>query len=409
VEISLESSVVGTVIQCTGVLLITVLLFLLSRSIRRRFLDYWVVGWAFLTFSLTALIIAFCLPVPAKLFYTFYLLGEYVFGYLFVAGCRNHATGQTLARRDFWALVPGGAVAFALPYVSDNFNVILVPHCTIIAAFWITAYWAMRPARRHGPWGAGARVISAALLLLALDFLHYVNICFYGTLSSQSLAFAYMQYSSLYDLILETLLGFGMVILVMESIRSELQTANRELAAATARMQILAERDPLTLALNRHAFYSLLENKREDAEGPIAGSVVVIDVDDFKTINDTLGHAVGDKAIRTIARAIRSIIRADDLLFRWGGDEFLVLLAGFSEDQARERLMDLDQALSATQLPGVRQRVAIKVSYGVAPFNDAAALEDSIEEADREMYARKQARKNDTSRLSLEVGLAPVS
>jgi diguanylate cyclase (GGDEF)-like protein len=409
VEISLESSVVGTGVQWAGVLLITFLTFLLARSIRRRFLDYWVVGWLFLSLSLSALLIAFCLPVPVKLFYTVYLLGEYVFGYFFVAGCRNHATGETLTRRDLWALIPGGIVAFALPYVSDNFNVILIPHCAIIAGFWVTAYWVLRPAQRHGGWGAGARVVSVAVVLLALDFLHYLSICSYGSLTGQALGFAYMRYSSLYDLILETLLGFGMVILVMESIRTELQTANRELAAASARMQILAERDPLTLALNRHAFYSLLENKREDSQAAGSGTVAVVDVDDFKTINDTLGHAVGDKAIRAIARAIRSIIRADDLLFRWGGDEFLVLLVGLPETQARERLDELDRVLASTQLPGVARPVAIGVSYGIAAFSDPTALERSIEEADREMYARKQARKVDTSRRLLEVGLLPVS
>src|SRR4029077_4626304 len=96
------------------------------------------------------------------------------------------------------------------------------------------------------------------------------------------------------------------------------------------------------------------------------------DVDDFKIINDTLGHSVGDAAIRAVARSIRSVIRADDLLFRWGGDEFLVLLVGLSEAEARLRLTQLNAALLQTSLGEAEEPIDPCVSYGVATSPNAA-------------------------------------
>jgi diguanylate cyclase (GGDEF)-like protein len=393
VDIRLENSIVGLAIQFAGIVLVAVLCFLLTRAIRRRFLYYWTIGWTCLAFALFALLIAFWIVGHSKTLYTLYFFGEYAFGCLLVAGCRNHANGVQLTKRDSWLLLPGAVVAVVLPQLSDRFNLLLVPHTTIIVAFWVVSYWVLCPARRHQQWGPGLRVVSVALVLLTLDFLQYIPVCAYAEWTGQTLPFAYLKYSALYDLILEILLAFGMVMIVMESVRRELAEANQELAAASKRLRTLAEQDPLTAALNRHAFYSLLESKRGDGAATVAGCVVVLDVDGLKSINDTLGHAVGDDAIRAVASAIRSVIRADDLLFRWGGDEFLVLLVGLKETDARSRLDRVNALLAKTCLHGLPEPIAVGISYGVASFTEASALEQAIEQADREMYERKQAQK----------------
>jgi diguanylate cyclase (GGDEF)-like protein len=391
VEVIFESSIVGLGIQWAGIFLVAILSFLLTRSIRRDFFDYWTLGWGCLALGLSFLLIAFCLPVNPKVCYAFYFLGEYAFGYLFLCGCRNFASGETIRGRDLWALVPAGLVGMTLPCFSDQFALLMVPHAAIFMVFWITSYWVLQPARRQKQWGFGLKVMSVALILLTLDFFQYIPTCAYSVLVGDPAPFKYLKYSSLYDLILEILLGFGTIMLVMESIRGELEEANRELAEASYRLRGLAERDPLTQALNRYAFYSFLE------EGAAArtegGSVAILDVDDFKSINDTLGHCAGDAAIRAVAGAIRSVIRADDLLIRWGGDEFLVVLVGLPEAEARVRLDQINGVLGRVSLPGPNELVVLSVSYGLAAFADMAGLEPSIDRADREMYLRKQARK----------------
>ena len=93
-----------------------------------------------------------------------------------------------------------------------------------------------------------------------------------------------------------------------------------------------------------------------------------MDLDALKAVNDTFGHAAGDAAIRAVARAIRQIVRADDLVFRWGGDEFLAVLFGVSEEEARRRLDGLDSMLDVVPVPGSPEPLAVSVSAGVSTF-----------------------------------------
>jgi len=116
-------------------------------------------------------------------------------------------------------------------------------------------------------------------------------------------------------------------------------------------------------------------------------------MDDLKTLNDTLGHAAGDVAIRTVARTIRSVIRADDLLFRWGGDEFLVVLPGLSTQDAGERFARLEQDLDAAGAAPALKGFDLSVSVGLAAYPGRVDLMRAIEEADRAMYGRKRARR----------------
>ena len=182
-------------------------------------------------------------------------------------------------------------------------------------------------------------------------------------------------------------------MLVMDEARRELEATNRQLIAARDKLEVLARIDPLTEALNRHAFYSLLAGGNDARKLGAQGCVVVLDIDNLKPINDSLGHAAGDVAIRAVARAVRSVIRADDLLFRWGGDEFLILCFNISEASSRKRIDEMDGSLAFTTLPGASEAVRLIVSYGVAAFSAVGSIEKAIDQADEAMYASKQARK----------------
>jgi diguanylate cyclase (GGDEF)-like protein len=183
----------------------------------------------------------------------------------------------------------------------------------------------------------------------------------------------------------------------MEREHFDLGEANRALLAARESLEAAAKMDPLTSSLNRHAFYSMVEGRRSALE--TSGSVVVVDIDRLKSVNDTLGHSAGDTAIRSVARAIRQVVRADDLVFRWGGDEFLVVLFGLAEDEARQRLEGIDQVLRGVTVAASTVPLAVAVSAGVASFTTVAELEKAIESADQRMYARKQAKQAEAARL----------
>src|SRR4029077_6255993 len=159
--------------------------------------------------------------------------------------------------------------------------------------------------------------------------------------------------------------------------------------------ELMASMDPLTEALNRHAFHSLLKRDQSGNEPETHGCVAVIDIDNLKTINDQFGHSVGDKAIRSVARAVRTLIRADDMVFRWGGDEFMVLLFKLPEVEAARRMNTLNDILSENSQQWTGSAVRISVSSGVSGFASLAELRDAIERADQAMYqSRQKVRKS---------------
>ena len=209
--------------------------------------------------------------------------------------------------------------------------------------------------------------------------------------TGSALSASYSDYTALFDLLFEAFLGFGTLIVVLEREHRDLELANEQLRAARERLETMARVDPLTASLNRHAFYSMVEGHR--ATGEASGCVAVVDLDGLKPVNDTFGHAAGDAAIRAVARAIRQVVRADDLVFRWGGDEFLVVLFGVSEEEARRRLGGLDAMLAVVPVPGSEAPLSVTVSAGVAAFAAVDDLERALETADERMYRRKLTRR----------------
>jgi diguanylate cyclase (GGDEF)-like protein len=129
----------------------------------------------------------------------------------------------------------------------------------------------------------------------------------------------------------------------------------------------------------------------------------VLDIDNLKPINDTLGHTVGDKAIRAVARAMRSLVRADDMLFRWGGDEFLVLMFKLPQPEASRRIEKLNEILEENCERWIGEPVTVTVSFGVAGFTSLTDLGQAIEQADKAMYARKGTKS--TKRVNEERAL----
>jgi diguanylate cyclase (GGDEF)-like protein len=164
---------------------------------------------------------------------------------------------------------------------------------------------------------------------------------------------------------------------------------------ARDQLELLVQMDPLTEALNRHAFHSLLRRPEGGHSDVVtSGSVAVLDIDNLKPINDTWGHTVGDKAIRAVARAMRSLVRADDMLFRWGGDEFLLLMFKLPQPEAARRIEKLNTILAENCNRWIGQPLTVTVSFGVAGFTSLTDLGQAIEQADKAMYAQRNRVRN---------------
>jgi diguanylate cyclase (GGDEF)-like protein/PAS domain S-box-containing protein len=161
-----------------------------------------------------------------------------------------------------------------------------------------------------------------------------------------------------------------------------------------AELRRLAEVDELTGLPNRRAFLAVLADhlasrRREDSRG----ALLVLDLDRFKELNDTLGHAVGDRVLVQAARAMEERLRSTDCLGRLAGDEFAVLLPRANEEQAEQVARALGERLREEALPTTRGVSQVSASIGVVPLSGAAgaSVDRALQCADDAMYAAKAA------------------
>jgi diguanylate cyclase (GGDEF)-like protein/PAS domain S-box-containing protein len=163
-----------------------------------------------------------------------------------------------------------------------------------------------------------------------------------------------------------------------------------------AALEKLSETDPLTGALNRRGFLKLAERDTERlrrAGGPL--SVIMIDIDHFKRVNDAYGHAAGDLVLATVADECRAQIRAGDLLARFGGEEFIVLMTDCPPEAAHEIVERLRGAIAAASLRTIKGEVSVTASFGIATVDAGTIdLETAIRLSDEALYEAKNAGRN---------------
>lgn len=175
---------------------------------------------------------------------------------------------------------------------------------------------------------------------------------------------------------------------------TEVVTQNRRLQEATEQLRVLASIDPLTGCLNRRAMYEQANQVLDASIG-----VILIDLDDFKRINDTYGHDAGDLVLQQFAAIVRDTIRDDDLFARLGGEEFALLLPGATDEHTRAIAERICDAVAADPINAIGESILTTVSVGAlcteAPCSgEPSSLDDMLIEADARLYEAKHAGRN---------------
>lgn len=182
---------------------------------------------------------------------------------------------------------------------------------------------------------------------------------------------------------------------LLDQFRSDLGLAFNN-ALAHDRLERLAAVDPLTDAYNRRFGLGRLReeySRAVRAEAPLA--LLMVDLDHFKAINDTYGHLVGDRLLRAVASSCRRAIREGDVLVRYGGEEFLVLLPGAGRDDVVQVGERIRRAASETIVDDGASRISVTVSVGAATYRDGTDSPDAlIALADRALYEAKDGGRN---------------
>ncbi len=368
-------------VAAAGAAIVAGLLFLLYLNRRRAYVLLWIVGWALIAASMVILgdeerfrgnfarFVGLFQTVNVSSALAFALSASAVGGTL----------GWTL-RHTLGALLLGVWLALGTP-VFGIMGALIPGYLVAATALAVASFRFARLARREQFTGAGLMAVGFAIVSLShLWMIRAVGIespdTVLGLMGLIFLAYA--------------IVTLGMHLLIFEDTTKELRLSNKRLEAAREELRDLALTDPLTGAYNRRFFDEIIARELERhrrAKEPL--SVVFIDVDRFKTVNDVHGHSVGDTLLRDVSEFLRRKLRETDYVFRWGGDEFLVLMSCPGVD-AMKRMQTLEAEYEAAPLvTSLGNGVGLSVGCAEAPPG-TKVIEPIIAAADEDMYLKKR-------------------
>lgn len=398
-------SYLGIVVQFGGTLVLVVLFTLLHRFVfRRSYFSAWAGAWLAILVALATLVVRYTVlpgigrasPTAAggtwgwlTLGYQIAKLGAFA---LFLQGTRSYVRGADgrIGRR----LLVGVPVAYAIISTlatGGRLRLLVVWQTPVAVAVLGSCAWMLLrlPPSRRTP---GSVTTGSTFALLAVLWGVYARAFGIPTaeVPRHAVIATVVNFNSYFDLLLNFLLGFGMVVLLMEDAKREVDDAQAELRVAHDHLRRAALYDSLTESLNRRAF---AEGVGLEMARATFGTVVIADVDDLKGVNDAHGHAAGDRLLRHCADVLRSALRPSDRLYRWGGDEFLIVIPSARAADVERRLSEVLESSAAVTLGGSAGVGTLHVSVGLADYESAEELAAAIDRADRAMYVHKRGRK----------------
>ena len=383
----MEAALLPLLVQAAGTILLFVVFLLLYRKFRRpAFLD-WIASWGFFLVSIG---VEGVLQQPGAADDSrkvpYFLLNLALLAHVFFL-----LRGVSRFRRERSASKPA-EMLWILPIlgVAWWFSGTNGPD-TYISFIRAAAYVVTAVAFARTPGSAGGRVLlSSSFFLWAVERAVFGWAQLYYGAAGMPKPYAYGQF---FEMFLEMTVGVGIIILLFEASQDELQREMARLVESDTQVKEMGIRDRLTGLYNRHYFNDVI--RRELAGSRRHGtaiSVLLIDVDRFKQINDIRGHQVGDEVLQFVANFLTACVRESDLVFRWGGDEFLVLLTQADEASAAHKAEELSRSLP--HIPGA-EHLQPTLSVGWATHRPKAEFPRTLAEADARMYERKLSRKKE--------------
>ncbi|MBM4428661.1 MAG: GGDEF domain-containing protein, partial [Chloroflexi bacterium] len=175
--------------------------------------------------------------------------------------------------------------------------------------------------------------------------------------------------------------------------KNAIEEINKVLQRAFEREQLASRTDSLTGIFNRRYFFELLDYEFSVTTRygrPL--SIVMFDIDHFKQINDMYGHLVGDKVLQLVAKTTRSKLREADVIARYGGDEFVILLPNSQSQEAYVVLERICKSILSSKLTAKKKKIPISISVGIASYHSGMKNTSHLmQQADQALYSAKQA------------------
>lgn len=152
--------------------------------------------------------------------------------------------------------------------------------------------------------------------------------------------------------------------------------------------------DPLTKLKNRRGFYDYYENEILFLGKSRAKSIVMCDIDFFKKVNDTYGHNAGDDVLKHIANTIKNCVNTSGEVFRWGGEEMVILLPDLDLEQTAKLTEKIRYTIEQSECVSEGITIKVTMSFGIKQLDDGKSLEENIKDADEKLYEAKRTGRN---------------
>ena len=208
------------------------------------------------------------------------------------------------------------------------------------------------------------------------------------------------------------LTSFGLILLrsialsyYATALRMKMFRMTHSLEEAVQLAEKLATHDPLTGALNRRAILPAIDEQINICRRKgLAACVAMLDLDNFKTINDTLGHAAGDIVLKELAQLIEEQIREFDKLGRYGGEEFVLLLPATRLEEGMAMLERIRQAIATASWHQVAKDLQVTISCGITEISPSDTTTDALSRSDHALYDAKHGGRNLVSSFAVQAG-----
>lgn len=182
----------------------------------------------------------------------------------------------------------------------------------------------------------------------------------------------------------------------------EVKKANQVISELSEKVKILEQTsnlDPLTKVFNRRALISYLKSICSNKETPHILHVLMIDIDNFKTINDNYGHIAGDKILIFIANILKKTLRDGDKIFRFGGEEFTITINRNTDEMSESIAHRLLKLISSNNLIYMGEKISVTASIGMTKYLKGDTPDTLISRADKALYISKHSGKNMVSKV----------
>lgn len=372
-------AIVSIAVQFTVVATVLAYFLLLRKTVRLEEVRIWTAAWFADAVALGAVLVSSVpggVDPPLRLTLLLYLAGKTAFAVLMVSGARKHVRPGSEPHIRPWPLAILITVwSVAIGILARQLVVAQFAQSVMIAVVLAAGGWIVlrKPRSRASRWLGMAFIFQSGVFF-------FYGMAMAPVIVNRPILISFMPFTSFFDAWVELILALSCLAVVADRSEEQLRYANRELLESQERLSQMVDSDPLTGLANRRAMRPFMD--RATGSG---ATLIFIDINDFKQINDRFGHSVGDAVLQRLARLLSETFRPQDAIMRYGGDEFLVIAPEMDQHSVAPRVARIRSHMTEPH----DNSPAVSLAIGVTGLDAGGDPSAALVRADHLMYHDK--------------------